>query len=80
LRHNYVYSLNDCIFHRKLDLASPDDVDGVDISTKNQDVKDVPIDDQDDIDKLYGLDHYDSDDEDDDDQGINLCYHFVIFY
>ena len=68
----YVYSLNCFIFHRKLDLASPDDVDGVDISSQNQDFKDVPIDDQDDIDKLYGLDHYDSDDEDDDDQGINF--------
>ena len=50
---------------RQLDLASPDD--DVDMSTKDEDVKDATIDDQDDIDRLYGLDHYDSDDNDNDD-------------
>ena len=75
----YGYSLNYCILDRKLDLASPDDVDGFDISTKNQGIKDVRIDDQDDIDQddidqLYGLDHYDSDDDVDEEEGINLCY------
>ena len=53
---------------RQLDLASPGDDDSVDTSTKDQDIKDIPTDDQDDdIDLLYGLDHYDSDDEDNDD-------------
>ena len=55
------------IFCRQLDLASPSDDDSVDISSKDQDIKDDPIDGQDDIDLLYGLDHYDSDDDEDDD-------------
>lgn len=61
---------------KQLDLASPDD--DVDMSTKDEDVKDATIDDQDDIDRLYGLDHYDSDDDDndndddDDDKGVKV--------
>ena len=66
------------MFHRQLDIASSDDND-VDAYTKDQGINDVPVDDEDDIDLLYGLDHYDSDDNgviyDDDDEGgdnINL--------
>ena len=63
-------NLFNVILCRKLDLGSPDE--DFDMSTNENDTKDICIDDQDnvddqdDIDQLYGLDHYDSDDDNDD--------------